>query len=228
MDTFDYVIVILGIFLILIGLFLFISGKRDSETANNVEGFGIKLNVSNPSIILIVFGIGLVLFPRLMPQQSVTQFQPFEQQTNAVPVKTEKPSETPQQTSNSSVKEPNAQPNVYFPNGSWFLSSYEENSVDLSNSIDGTIRFTPNNTTSLFWQADMTAMDGWGNMMNYQYEGTIDFNPSNGYVIDTIRSNDPSFMYHGPTSLTLKLDADKRLHMEYFFNGSAIMMHWQQ
>jgi hypothetical protein len=71
MDTFDFIIIGLGIALIGIGLFLFIAGKRESQHGNQVEGFGIKLNVSNPSIILIVFGIGLVLFPRIMPSNFI-------------------------------------------------------------------------------------------------------------------------------------------------------------
>ena len=72
MEVFDYVSMAVGSLLIVIGLFLFISGKKDSAKSNQVEGFGIKLNVSNPSIILIVLGIGLLLVPRLLPKPTVT------------------------------------------------------------------------------------------------------------------------------------------------------------
>jgi len=217
MDTFDYVIVIIGVLLIIIGLFLFVSGKRDTESANNVEGFGIKLNVSNPSIILIVFGIGLVLFPRLMPQNPTVITDPTGpiQQPTDMPAQ-HQTSQTPRQSS------------VFFPRGVWYLSSYEENGVDLSSAIEGNIQFGQLSGDTQTWLAAMAAVDAWGNVMNYQYEGNIHFNASQGYRIDTTRSNDPSFSYAGPTPLTLKIDDDGRLHMEYFFNGSAIMLHWQQ
>ena len=48
MDTFDTFIVAVGVALVLVGLYLFISGKQgDGSRNSNVEGFGIKINVSN-------------------------------------------------------------------------------------------------------------------------------------------------------------------------------------
>ncbi|GGD64678.1 hypothetical protein [Lacimicrobium alkaliphilum] len=57
MDTFDLILLTTGVLLILVGLGLFIFGNRDGNK-NYLEGFGIKLDVSNPSIILIVAGVG--------------------------------------------------------------------------------------------------------------------------------------------------------------------------
>ena len=66
MDSFDLILIITGALLILVGLGLFIFGKKEGNK-NYLEGFGIKLDVSNPSIILIVAGVGLLLAPRLLP-----------------------------------------------------------------------------------------------------------------------------------------------------------------
>ena len=221
MDTFDIVIVIIGAVLIIIGLFLFVSGKRDSESANNVEGFGIKLNVSNPSIILIVFGIGLVLFPRLMPTTSPLSNDPQGQSINTPTPVLEQPSVVSQPPTQSA-------PEAFFPQGVWYLNSYEENGIDLSDVIEGNIRFGQANRSSQQWVADMVAIDGWGNVMNYQYSGVIDFTGSQGYRINTTASNDPTFTLQGPTPLTMKMDSGQILHMEYIFNSSAIMLHWRQ
>lgn len=67
MEFFDYLVMATGAILLLIGVLMFVSGKKESANRNQVEGFGIKLDVSNPSIILIVLGIGLLLAPRLLP-----------------------------------------------------------------------------------------------------------------------------------------------------------------
>ncbi len=68
MTTFDHIVMIVGFALIVIGLILFIMRKKESSNSDHVEGFGIKLNVRNPSIILIILGSGLLLVPRLLPQ----------------------------------------------------------------------------------------------------------------------------------------------------------------
>lgn len=240
METFDFIIIGLGIALIAIGLFLFISGKRDSENSNQVEGFGIKLNISNPSIILIVFGIGLVVFPRLMsnggPVQEIInnplpnlieQIEPTPQSStvnsNVIKpaVTKSKPNPTPQFSEKPSA------PSAFFPRGTWYLSQYHENGVDLSGNIEGSIRFNQRNENSSDWYADMVAVDGWGNVMNYYYNGIINAFPG-GYDIDTQSSNDPTFSRQGSTRLVMQMDNPNSLHMEYMFNGSLIILHWAQ
>ena len=67
MEFFDNIVMLVGVLLIVVGLVMFAIGKKESANQNNVEGFGIKVNVSNPSIILVVLGIGLLLVPRLLP-----------------------------------------------------------------------------------------------------------------------------------------------------------------
>lgn len=238
MDTFDYIIVAIGLVLIGIGLLLFIGGKRESAIANNVEGFGIKLNVSNPSIILIVLGIGLLLVPRFLPSTS-------PQTSNLNSLQTS--SQLPKQAADSSMQSPissptesqenssqNAQnqsdtsssnPKAFFPTGDWVLSRYEENGVDLSNAIGGSIRFSQPQSDSQQWYAQMEAVDVWGNYLNYFYQGDIRSVPS-GHTIVTNNSNDPSFVPQGATNLIMKMDDAYTLHMEYFFNGSKIVLHF--
>lgn len=226
METFDYIIIGLGFSLIAIGLILFISGKRDSQKNNQVEGFGIKLNVSNPSIILIVFGIGLVLFPRLMPNNSEQQKQISEINGNnnvAVENIDPNPVKTPQKTIDQSIQNSN----VFFPKGTWYLTQYQENGVDLSGNVQGNINFNQTDNSTLSWRANMTAVDAWGNQLNYYYSGLINALPG-GYNLDTQNSNDPAFNRSQPSLLVLKLDNPNSLHMEYFFNGSALILHWRQ
>ncbi|MBK8973617.1 MAG: hypothetical protein IPM37_20555 [Hahellaceae bacterium] len=66
MENLDTIVVILGIVLILAGVALFVTGKVVSQN-NQIEAFGIKLNFNNPSFLLVVAGIGMVLVPRLLP-----------------------------------------------------------------------------------------------------------------------------------------------------------------
>lgn len=66
MDNLDTIVVIIGIVLILAGVALFVTGKVVSQN-NQIEGFGIKLNFNNPSFLLVVAGIGMVLVPRVLP-----------------------------------------------------------------------------------------------------------------------------------------------------------------
>jgi len=67
--SFDTVLTIIGVVLISFGLYIFLAGKghREGTPSSKVEGFGIKVDVANPSILLIILGVGLVLVPRFFP-----------------------------------------------------------------------------------------------------------------------------------------------------------------
>ena len=65
-ELFDSVLVIAGLALVVTGLVMFISSKSSTD-ASSVEAFGIKLNVTHPSLILVLAGVGLMLAPRLLP-----------------------------------------------------------------------------------------------------------------------------------------------------------------
>jgi uncharacterized protein YjeT (DUF2065 family) len=62
----DTVLVLAGLALVATGLVMFIYSKTSTQ-ASSVEAFGIKLNVTHPSLILVLAGVGLMLAPRLFP-----------------------------------------------------------------------------------------------------------------------------------------------------------------
>lgn len=66
-DLFDTVLVVAGVVLVVTGLVMFIRSKTSTQ-ASSVEAFGIKLNVTHPSLILVLAGVGLMLAPRLLPE----------------------------------------------------------------------------------------------------------------------------------------------------------------
>lgn len=72
MSPFDLVLIVVGALLTLVGVYLFASGKM-ADRASKVEAFGIKLDVTNPSLILVFVGVGLMLAPRLMPGAAVPE-----------------------------------------------------------------------------------------------------------------------------------------------------------
>ena len=66
----DLILTLIGIVLIAFGLYIFLAGKgssKDGVPSNRLEGFGIKLDIANPSILLIILGVGLLLVPRFFP-----------------------------------------------------------------------------------------------------------------------------------------------------------------
>jgi len=244
MDIFDNIVVFVGCGLIIIGLVLFIFSKKEDANNNHVEGFGIKLNVSNPAIILIVLGVGLILTPRLLPKA-----EPGKKSPEPVPTTTteqtgvERSTETQssltqaqiasiEQAKNipSSTVESGVQPfasAAYFPSGLWQLSSYQENGVDLSTNVGASIVFTKQSNTRYEWRSDFNFVDNWGNLIRYQYQGIISSN-SRAYSISFVSSSDPNFVRQSAAPLELKLENGGQLHMQYFFNNSEILMHWQK
>lgn len=64
---FDTLLVLAGLVLVATGLVMFIRSKTSTQ-ASSVEAFGIKLNVTHPSLILVLAGVGLMLAPRLLPE----------------------------------------------------------------------------------------------------------------------------------------------------------------
>ncbi|RLJ17466.1 hypothetical protein DJ031_14175 [bacterium endosymbiont of Escarpia laminata] len=63
-----------GLGLLIVGLFIFVTGKSASKEeksqSNRFEAFGIKIDVNNPSLILIILGVVMMLAPRILPQQT--------------------------------------------------------------------------------------------------------------------------------------------------------------
>ncbi|EGV51954.1 hypothetical protein [endosymbiont of Riftia pachyptila] len=71
-----------GLGLLLVGLFVFLTGKStaDGKKKNNnrFEAFGIKVDVNNPSLVLIILGGVMMLAPIMMQQEraETTQYSP--------------------------------------------------------------------------------------------------------------------------------------------------------
>ena len=66
-DLFDSLLVLAGLVLVASGLVMFVRSKNSTDPSS-VEAFGIKLNVTHPSLILVLAGVGLMLAPRLLPE----------------------------------------------------------------------------------------------------------------------------------------------------------------
>ncbi len=62
-----------GLALLCVGLFVFLTGKKASDDSkkesNRFEAFGIKIDVNNPSLILIMLGVVMMLSPKFIPQE---------------------------------------------------------------------------------------------------------------------------------------------------------------
>jgi hypothetical protein len=231
-DIFDYVIMAVGGVLTAIGLILFVAGKKEGGSNNHVEGFGIKLNVSNPSIILIVFGVGLLLVPRLLPNNRLKD----KVDPRAIYEPANKPEQTfdPQVESEQDIVEhlpsiPDSIPTtVFFPTGLWYLTSYSEAGVNLSNNINGNINFTRQSPQSVDWVSSFNVNDEWGNFVgNYQYQGSIS-SDGNYYNMQLVSSNDPNFIRQGSIALELLSEDGGVLHMRYMYQGLEILLHWRQ
>lgn len=243
MDVFDIVIMTVGAVLLVIGLFMFVSGKRSESSESQVEGFGVKLNISNPSVLLIVFGALLMLVPRLLPKPVDPGVLPDTTSDTRPQIDTSRPTDpAPQQPIEQVEKTPSpqpktepvyqpppevSQPQVFFPVGQWQLADFEENGVDLSANFRGEALFQKQSAMQTSWQANYQVMDIWGNSSFIQYSGTILYG-GGGYSMQILQSTDPNFMGQITVPLIIKMEPGNRLHMEYFINGSKIIIHWVQ
>lgn len=238
MDTVDYVIMGVGGALIIVGLFLYVSGKKDKDSASNLEGFGIKLNVSNPSILLIVVGVLLMLVPRFFPKSPPQSIGPgtinparqddIDGQPDPMPiVNGGDPSTLPTFEPNINPAQNQPVQRAFLPSGTWQLSSYSENGVDLSANIRGSMSYMSQNAQSVQWTSTFVSQDLWGNVYNYNYQGLI-LTQGNIYTLNITASNDPNFIRQAPVPLELLQEDGGMLHMRYVYLGTEILLHWQQ
>jgi cytoskeletal protein RodZ len=79
-----------GLALLSVGLFVFLTGKKASaegkKESNRFEAFGIKIDVNNPSLILIMLGVVMMLAPKFMPQEITQVTQTEKQESSSAPV----------------------------------------------------------------------------------------------------------------------------------------------
>lgn len=212
MNWFDVIIMLIGAALIIVGVVIFVYGKV-APSKSNVEGFGFKLDISNPSILLIVFGVGLLLVPRLLPEGKVEP---------SVPIPAPTPASNP--GPNPVAVTPAA--NIYLPSGIWNLTGYEENGFDASAAVSGQISFITANSATVQWEAQFSVVDEWGDVNGYWYDGNIT-SENAYYFINFVSSNDPSFTPQTRVPLTLMLESGNTLHLEYFSSGNQVIQHWR-
>ncbi|MBC3765434.1 hypothetical protein [Neptunicella marina] len=221
MSSTDNIIMAVGGLLILIGLYLFIGGKKDSGSHNNVEGFGIKLNVSNPSIILIIVGVGLLLVPRLLPESKPTPIDSNERviDNNPDPKVSPSPQIEPQK--------PDA--DLFFPAGFWQLANYKQNGIEMPvpSMVRGNISFGNPANQQISWKTHVWIDDIWGGTSNFFYQGQIRYN-NGGYFISFDNSNDPDFSPNGFVPLELYMENEQLLHMAYTSQGLNDLLHWHR
>ena len=67
MPIFDVALMITGAILMVIGILLLMLNKKSGSAASKIEGFGIKLDIANPPLLLVFAGIGMMLVPRFIP-----------------------------------------------------------------------------------------------------------------------------------------------------------------
>ncbi|GAB3012199.1 hypothetical protein [Bowmanella dokdonensis] len=237
MDHFDLIVMLTGGILIGVGLLLFIFGRRDGNK-NYLEGFGIKLDVSNPSILLIVVGVGLLLVPRLLPANKpgmgtgAETSQPLDPQVNATtPAQSPANERSLQDQQSGEASAPSVgntavpdNPALYLPRGYWQLSGYQEAGIDVPG-VGGDIRFSRQSDAAVQWAANLIFMDIWGNTSNYRYQGVI--NADNGsYLMSLTSSNDPNFVSQSNVPLELLLENGEVLHLRYLYQGTEILLHF--
>ena len=208
MNNIDIIFMFFGALLIFAGLYLFLSGKKDTSS-NHVEGFGIKLNVSNPSIILILSGVGLLVLPRFMPENNNT-LNNNDLNNDVLP---------PVVVNDS----------TYFPENSWNLTSYQENGVDFSvpYQVNATMTFSNRTATQTHWTTNVFVYDMNGNIINNSYNGKIT-NSSNGYTISFVGSTAIDFQPELNIPLEMKIENGGILHMSYTSRSGSEIAHWQQ
>jgi len=231
MSIIDIVFMFFGALLIFAGLYLFVSGKKESSS-NHVEGFGIKLNVSNPSIILILSGIGLLVLPRFMPERSIK-----EQPTNLSSEPFVEVSDSKNQISlndesetSKALSSPKTEQNtVYFPNNNWQLNSYQENGIEyiVPVQVNATMTFNNRSATQVHWTTNVFVLDMNGNINNNSYNGKITFR-NNAYAISFLGSTALPFEPELNIPLELKIENGGILHLSYISRNGEVIVHWQQ
>ncbi|WP_286261924.1 hypothetical protein [Thalassotalea atypica] len=239
MSVSDILVMLIGIVLIGIGLFLFVSGKKEASQ-NHVEGFGIKLNVSNPSVILIIIGVGLLVLPRFMPDNIDERQSPVRVENNnqPVPIETIQPApvetlkpvpvEAIQQSQSQDTKPSTAQ-STAFPQGSWQLASIQENGIDymVPMQVNGRLTFSKHTANSVNWNSQVWIVDDYGNEIYDQYSGQIIVR-GNIYFISFLQGSSSDFTQELNIPLEFYMEEGGLLHMKYLTEGNVQIVHWQQ
>lgn len=230
MSIIDIIFMFFGALLIFAGLYLFVSGKKDTSS-NHVEGFGIKLNVSNPSIILILSGIGLLVLPRFMPENNSKVAPPApDPQPYVNPNDPNKPILPNDKKEIIEPAQPIVEQNAaFFPENNWQLNGYQENGVEfiVPVQVNATMTFSNRSATQTNWATNVFVLDMNGNIINNRYNGNISF-INNAYTISFLGSTASIFDPEFNIPLELKIENGGILHMRFTSRTGEQIVHWQQ
>lgn len=248
MGIFDIVVMLVGGLLIVCGLVLFVSGKRESGK-NNVEAFGIKVDVSNPSILLIAFGVILLLVPRLLPASKHTKplaavdneieeqlvsredrfKKPFDENPQLdepiEPERAQAPSLGPETVPSLDAEQASMPTSGVLPTGTFELTSYQANGV-YAPAVEGAMVMQALDNTSFGWTTQLGGFDDFGQMVVYQYTGYIQ-NRSGGWIMMITASSDPGYLNQGEFPVRLNYSEDE-LTMHYQYMGAPMVLAWEK
>ena len=236
----DYEVILtgMGILIILAGLILFISG-RYSDKESRMEGFGIKMDVKNPSLILIIVGVVLLITSATMkqggetekkvaaPQKSMAQSEksvapetlkrtPTVKRESVSPQIMEKPT-TPRAYEN----EPSEAPIV----GEYQLATYIENGVPLN--VTGSLQIGQPHNHRFPFDVQYQAVDMYGNMFVVTYSGYL-IQRNGHWFLKIEGSSDVEWTDIGEVPMQVIYDNSVgSMGMRYFYDADVASV-WQK
>jgi hypothetical protein len=217
---------------------LFVTGKVAGSN-NKIEAFGIKMDVSNPSLILLAAGIGLLLVPRLLPADRKTQgpappavatVAPTGQAPVAAPAVQEVPAAVPQPVTPPVAAVPQPAPAApeapAMPSlgGNYLLDTFMENGVYTN--YDAFLTISPTAKNRYAWYSAFQVFNQFGGVATLEYQGEI-IQRGGAWAMSITASNDPNWYGPGEIPLGLKSDGDT-LELRYRYGGSRIAAVWER
>jgi len=212
----DIIVMIVGIFLIVVGIVLFITG-RYSNNENHVEGFGIKMDVKNPSLILIVFGVFLLTLPIMngKEQKSPSGTKPEVEKTTTQ-------TEQKEITKKVEVKQKqNLQATPLSPIvGEYSLFAYVEDGIPYYN-VTGELSIEAPKNEKYGFYAEFVILNEWNNTTSVYYAGYF-VKKANKWYIKINTSNDPEWHDLGEVATELLYDnRANSLGLKYYYDANV-------
>ena len=224
----DIVLTVMGVGLILAGGVLFITGKQ-AGGKNKIEAFSIKMDVSNPSLVLIVFGILLLLAPRIMPESGNKQKLADSSDINTN-------NSTSAEKFNNDIAEPIKKQDVYAVKnsslkvalppaieGNYQLASYIEDGEAIT--AEGQLIISAARNGRYSFTGNLQAYVDWNNAVSYRYDGVLAFR-SGKWFLKINSATDPEWFDRGEVSMTLVHDGNS-IAMKYYYGGN-IFVEWKR
>jgi len=222
METFDLVVMGVGGLLITAGCVLFVTGKV-AGSHNQIEAFGIKMDVNNPSLLLLATGIGLLLVPRLLPARRDT---PPSLVAVGVPpgghagTPTPATDEIPRPTPPASSEAPPA-PSIA---GNYVLLSATENGV--LTHVQAVLAISEAVADRYAWYSVFQVYDQYAGAQTFEYSGEMARRGA-AWAMVILASNDPH--WYGRQQIPLQLAVDEEtLELNYVYNGARIVSLWER